>query len=108
MLNGVAVSAQGARVRELSALDFTRSSLGDGGEHPRAVSCLTPGERGTTGGGASSHDRIVSSHAVFADSSNRLWIVDDAGPRVAPAVPGAAEAGEHRTLPPTAFPASTP
>jgi Major royal jelly protein len=41
--------------------------------------------------GASSHDRIVSSHAVFADASNHLWIVDDAGPRVAPAVPGAAK-----------------
>ena len=39
--------------------------------------------------GASSHDRIVSSHAVFADSKNHLWIVDDAGPRVAPAVAGA-------------------
>ena len=39
--------------------------------------------------GASSHDRIVSSHAVLADASNHLWIVDDAGPRVAPAVVGA-------------------
>jgi major royal jelly protein len=41
--------------------------------------------------GASSHDRIVSSHAVFADSSNHLWVVDDAAPRVAPPVVGAAK-----------------
>ena len=40
--------------------------------------------------GAPAHDRIVSSHAVFADSSNNLWIVDDAAPRVAPPVDGAA------------------
>ncbi len=36
-------------------------------------------------------DRIVSSHAVFADSSNHLWVVDDAAPRVAPPVEGAAK-----------------
>lgn len=41
--------------------------------------------------GASSHDRLVSAHAVFADSSNHLWIVDDAAPRVAPPVEGAAK-----------------
>jgi len=41
--------------------------------------------------GASSHDRIVSSHAVYADASNHLWVVDDAAPRVAPSVVGAAK-----------------
>ena len=41
--------------------------------------------------GAPHRDRIVSTHAVFADSSNHLWIVDDASPRVAPPVEGAAK-----------------
>ena len=89
MLNGVAVSPSG-RV----FASFPRwTSL----EAPSVMEATPEGGfRPYPGGGwnewrpgASSHDRIVSSHAVFADSKNRLWIVDDAGPRVAPAVVGA-------------------
>jgi len=91
MLNGVAVSPKG-RV----FASFPRwTSL----EAPSVMEATPEGGfRPYPGGpwndwwpGASSHDRIVSSHAVYADSKNRLWIVDDAGPRVAPAVPGAAK-----------------
>ena len=91
MLNGVAVSPKG-RV----FASFPRwTSL----EAPSVMEALPDGSfRPYPGGqlndwypGASSHDRIVSSHAVYADASNRLWIVDDAGPRVAPAVAGAAK-----------------
>jgi hypothetical protein len=91
MLNGVAVSPKG-RV----FASFPRwTSL----EAPSVMEALPDGRFRPYPGnqwndwwpGASSHDRIVSSHAVFADASNHLWIVDDAGPRVAPAVPGAAK-----------------
>ncbi len=40
---------------------------------------------------AAARDRIVSSHAVLADPRNNLWVVDDATPRVAPPVEGAAK-----------------
>ena len=91
MLNGVAVSPRG-RV----FASFPRWTSIDA---PSVMEVTPEGSfRPYPGGtwnewwpGASSHDRIVSSHAVFADSSNHLWIVDDAGPRVAPAVPGAAK-----------------
>lgn len=91
MLNGVAVSPSGrvfasfprwASLEAPSVMEATR----DGSFRPY------PGnEWNDWWPGASSHDRIVSSHAVFADASNHLWIVDDAGPRVAPAVVGAAK-----------------
>lgn len=41
--------------------------------------------------GLPAHERIVSAHAVFADSRNQLWVVDDAAPRVVPAVEGSAK-----------------
>ena len=91
MLNGVAVSPRG-RV----FASFPRWTSIDA---PSVMEATPEGAfRPYPGGtwnewwpGASSHDRIVSSHAVFADSTNHLWIVDDAGPRVAPAVPDAAK-----------------
>jgi hypothetical protein len=91
MLNGVAVSPEGrvfasfprwTSIDAPSVMEATR----EGGFRP-----FPGGTWNDWWPGASSHDRIVSSHAVFADSKNRLWIVDDAGPRVAPAVPGAAK-----------------
>jgi hypothetical protein len=91
MLNGVAVSPEGRvfasfpRWTSLAAPSVMEATP-DGGFRP------FPGNGWNDWRpGASSHDRVVSSHAVFADSKNRLWIVDDAGPRVAPAVPGAAK-----------------
>jgi hypothetical protein len=89
MPNGVAVSPAGrvfasfprwTSLEAPSVMEATR----DGGFRP-----FPGGQWNDWWPGASSHDRIVSSHAVFADSKNRLWIVDDAGPRVAPAVVGA-------------------
>lgn len=91
MLNGVAVSPKGrvfASFPRWTSLDApsVMEAARDGSFRPY------PGnEWNDWWPGASSHDRIVSSHAVFADSSNHLWIVDDAGPRVAPAVEGAAK-----------------
>ena len=91
MLNGVAVSPKGrvfASFPRWTSLDApsVMEAQPDGSFRPY------PGnEWNDWRPGASSHDRIVSSHAVFADSSNHLWIVDDAGPRVAPAVEGAAK-----------------
>jgi hypothetical protein len=91
MLNGVAVSPRG-RV----FASFPRwTSLGA----PSVMEAMPDGSFKPYPGnhwnewqpGASSHDRVVSSHAVFADSSNNLWIVDDAAPRVAPPVEGAAK-----------------
>jgi len=91
MLNGVAVSPRG-RV----FASFPRwTSLGA----PSVMEAMPDGRFKPYPGnqwnewqpGASSHDRVVSSHAVFADSSNNLWIVDDAAPRVAPVVEGAAK-----------------
>ena len=41
--------------------------------------------------GESTHDRIVSAHAVYADANDKLWVVDDAAPRACPAVAGAAK-----------------
>jgi hypothetical protein len=91
LLNGVAVSSRG-RV----FASFPRwTSL----EAPSVMEAMPDGSFRTYPGnawnewrpGASSHDRIVSTHAVFADSSNHLWIVDDAAPRVAPPVEGAAK-----------------
>jgi hypothetical protein len=91
MLNGVAVSPKGRvfasfpRWTSLAAPSVMEAQP-DGSFRPY------PGnEWNDWWPGASSHDRIVSSHAVFADSSNHLWVVDDAGPRVAPAVEGAAK-----------------
>jgi len=88
MLNGVAVSPKGrvfASFPRWTSLDApsVMEATPEGGFRP------FPG--GAWNGwrpGASAHDRIVSSHAVFADAKNNLWIVDDAGPRVAPAVVG--------------------
>jgi len=90
-LNGVAVSPRG-RV----FASFPRwTSLAA----PSVMEALPDGSFRTYPGnewnewrpGAPSHDRIVSAHAVFADASNHLWIVDDAVPRVAPPVAGAAK-----------------
>jgi hypothetical protein len=91
MLNGVAVSPAGRvfasfpRWTSLEAPSVMEATP-EGGFRP-----FPGGQWNDWWPGASSHDRIVSSHAVFADSRNRLWIVDDAGPRVAPAVVGAAK-----------------
>jgi hypothetical protein len=91
MLNGVAVSPSGrvfASFPRWTSIDApsVMEATPEGGFRPY------PGGRWNEWRpGASSHDRIVSSHAVFADRKNHLWIVDDAGPRVAPAVPGAAK-----------------
>src|SRR5262245_24513925 len=87
-LNGVAVSPTGrvfASFPRWTSLDApsVMEAQPDGSFRPY------PGnEWNDWWSGASSHDRIVSSHAVFCDSSNHLWIVDDAGPRVAPPVVG--------------------
>jgi len=91
MLNGVAVSPKGrvfASFPRWTSLEApsVMEALPDGGFKP-----YPGGQLNDWYPGASSHDRIVSSHAVFADSRNQLWIVDDAGPRVAPAVAGAAK-----------------
>jgi major royal jelly protein len=91
MLNGVAVSPAGrvfASFPRWTSLDApsVMEALPDGTFTP-----YPGGQWNDWWPGASSHDRIVSSHAVFADSSNHLWIVDDAGPRVAPPVLGAAK-----------------
>jgi len=91
MLNGVAVSP-GGRVfasfpRWVSlAAPSVMEALPDGGFRPYpgdAWNAWRPGDP--------SHDRIVSSHAVYADASNHLWVVDDAAPRVAPPVVGGAK-----------------
>ncbi len=91
MLNGVAVSPRGRvfasfpRWTSLAA-PSVMEAMPDGSFKPY------PGnEWNEWRPGASNHDRIVSSHAVFADSSNNLWVVDDAAPRVAPPVVGAAK-----------------
>ncbi len=91
LLNGVAVSSKGrvfASFPRWTSLDApsVMEALPDGSFRPY------PGDawNGWRPGGPH-HDRIVSSHAVFADASNHLWVVDDAGPRVAPAVEGAAK-----------------
>jgi hypothetical protein len=91
MLNGVAVSPRGRvfasfpRWTSLGA-PSVMEAMPDGSFKPY------PGDQWNEWRpGASSHDRIVSSHAVFADSRNNLWIVDDAAPRVAPPVEGAAK-----------------
>ncbi len=44
--------------------------------------------------GAPAHDRIVSSHAVFADSSNNLWVRRRRCP--ARGIPGPAQSGLER------------
>src|SRR6266850_8348007 len=89
MLNGVAVSPRGRvfasfpRWTSLAA-PSVMEAMPDGSFKPY------PGDHWNDWQpGASFHDRVVSSHAVFADSSNNLWIVDDAAPRVAPPVDGA-------------------
>jgi hypothetical protein len=89
MLNGVAVSPKGrvfASFPRWTSLDApsVMEATPEGGFMP-----YPGGTWNDWWPGASSHDRIVSSHAVFADSKNRLWIVDDAGPRVASPVVGA-------------------
>ena len=89
MLNGVAVSPKGrvfASFPRWTSLDApsVMEAIPAGGFRP-----YPGGTWNDWWPGASSHDRIVSSHSVFADSKNNLWIVDDAGPRVAPAVAGA-------------------
>jgi len=91
MLNGVAVSPRGRvfasfpRWTSLGA-PSVMEAMPDGGFRPY------PGNQWNEWRpGAPSHDRVVSSHAVFADSRNTLWIVDDAAPRVAPPVVGAAK-----------------
>jgi len=89
MLNGVAVSPGGrvfASFPRWTSLDApsVMEATPDGGFRP-----YPGGDWNGWRPGASSHDRIISSHAVFADTTNHLWIVDDAGPRVAPAVVGA-------------------
>ena len=89
MLNGVAVSPSGrvfASFPRWTSLDApsVMEATPEGG-----FKIYPGGDWNGWRPGASSSDRIVSSHAVFADSRNRLWIVDDAGPRVAPAVEGA-------------------
>ena len=43
----------------------------------------------------SPQDAIVNAHAVYADREETLWVIDDASPRVCPAVP-APEAGALR------------
>jgi hypothetical protein len=91
MLNGVAVSTGGrvfASFPRWTALaaPSVMEALPDGGFRPY------PGDAWNAWRpGAPSHDRIVSSHAVYADASNHLWVVDDAAPRVAPPVLGAAK-----------------
>lgn len=91
MLNGVAVSPKGrvfASFPRWTSIDApsVMEATPEGGFRP-----YPGGTWNAWRPGASSHDRIVSSHAVFADRKNHLWIVDDAGPRVAPAVAGAAK-----------------
>ena len=91
LLNGVAVSSRGrvfASFPRWMSLDApsVMEALPDGSFKPypgNAWNAWRPG--------LPHHDRIVSTHAVYADASNRLWIVDDAAPRVAPAVAGAAK-----------------
>ena len=41
--------------------------------------------------GKDPHSAIVNAHAVHADRFNTLWVIDDAAPRICPAVPGAAK-----------------
>src|SRR6266850_7360049 len=91
MLNGVAVSPRG---RVFASFPRWTSLLA-----PSVMETLPEGSFKPYPGnewnawrpGSPAHDRIVSSHAVFADSRNKLWIVDDAAPRVAPPVEGAAK-----------------
>jgi len=91
MLNGVAVSTGGRVFASFPrwtavAAPSVMEALPDGGFRPY------PGDAWNAWRpGAPSHDRIVSSHAVYADASNHLWVVDDAAPRVAPPVLGAAK-----------------
>jgi hypothetical protein len=91
MPNGVAVSPRGrvfASFPRWASLDApaVMEALPDGSFRPY------PGDRWNAWRpGDSTRDRIVSSHAVYADRWNRLWVVDDASPRVAPPVIGAAK-----------------
>jgi len=91
LLNGVAVSPRGrvfASFPRWTSLDApsVMEALPDGSFRPY------PGnDWNAWRPGGPHHDRIVSTHAVYADASNHLWIVDDAAPRVAPAVAGAAK-----------------
>ena len=91
MLNGVAVSPRGRAFASFPrwtslAAPSVMEAMPDGSFRPYPGNAWNEWQPG-----ASSHDRIVSSHAVFADSSNNLWVVDDAAPRVAPPVVGAAK-----------------
>ncbi|HKW36350.1 MAG TPA: L-dopachrome tautomerase-related protein [Burkholderiales bacterium] len=91
MLNGVAVSPSGrvfASFPRWTSIDApsVMEATAEGGFRP-----YPGGTWNEWRPGAPSHDRIVSSHAVFADRKNHLWIVDDAVPRVAPTVVGAAK-----------------
>jgi hypothetical protein len=91
MLNGVAVSPRG---RVFASFPRWTSLVA-----PSVMEAMPDGSFKSYPGnhwnewqpGAPAHDRVVSSHAVFADSRNKLWIVDDAAPRVAPPVEGAAK-----------------
>ena len=90
-LNGVAVSPSGrvfASFPRWTSLDApsVMEALPDG-----SFKAYPGNEWNEWRPGAPHADRIVSAHAVFADSSNHLWIVDDAAPRVAPPVEGAAK-----------------
>src|SRR4051812_41596880 len=41
--------------------------------------------------GKAPNEAIVNAHAVYADRDETLWVIDDASPRVCPAVPGASK-----------------
>ncbi|HYT14920.1 MAG TPA: hypothetical protein VEL80_00805 [Burkholderiales bacterium] len=91
MLNGVAVSPRGRvfasfpRWTSLAA-PSVMEAMPDGSFEPY------PGDAWNEWRPeAAARDRIVSSHAVFADPRNNLWVVDDAAPRVAPPIEGAAK-----------------
>jgi len=91
MLNGVAVSPKGRVFASFPRWTSLEAPSVMEATHDGSFRPYPGNEWNDWWPGASSHDRIVSSHAVFADASNHLWIVDDAGPRVAPAVVGAAK-----------------
>ncbi len=91
MLNGVAVSPRGRVFASIPrwtslAAPSVMEAMPDGSFEPY------PGDAWNEWRPeAAARDSIVSSHAVFADSRNNLWVVDDAAPRVAPPVEGAAK-----------------
>ena len=91
LLNGVAVSPEGRVFSSFPrwtsvSTPSVAEAMPDGSFKPY------PGNRWNAWEpGLSPHDRMVSAHAVFADSRNHLWVVDDAAPRVVPAAEGAAK-----------------